>query len=148
MEKKISTIIAISLLVLAIGLFFGFVSNSHAVNINQENTGVPKQKIQQYQSMVSTSTVLKYSETLLNRSTVARKLKFSSHHADTTRYAEAIKIYQDAHKAYKDGNDTKAKRLAVESIRVIARSVPRSQNYSQLARLPILGQKPKSSALH
>ncbi len=41
MEKKISAVIAISLLLLAIGLFFGFVANSYAVNKNQfhsENT--------------------------------------------------------------------------------------------------------------
>ena len=135
MEKKISMVIAFGLLVLAIGLFFGFVSNSHAVSINQDHTSVPKQNIQLYQSMVSTSTVLKYSETLLNRSTVARKLKLSGSHADKARYAEAITIHQDAHKAYKDGDDTKAKRLAVESIRIIARSVPRSKHYSRIAKL-------------
>ena len=135
MEKKISAAIAISLLLLAIGLFFGFVSNSYAVSSNTIQKNKTSQNIKQYRSMVSTSTVLRYSEILLNRSSVARKLKFSGNYADKARYAEAMKIYQKATQAYKSGDDAKAKKLADESIRVIARSIPRSQHYSQTARI-------------
>ena len=135
MEKKISTAIAISLLLLAIGLFFGFVSNSYAVSTNQVQENKTSQNLKQYQAMVSTSTALRYSEILLNRSSVARKLKFSGNHADKARYAEAMEIYQKATQAYKAGDDIKAKKLADESIRVIARSIPRSQHYSQTDRI-------------
>ena len=134
MEKKISAAIAISLLLLAIGLFFGFVSSSYAVSSDAIQTNKTGQNIKQYRSMVSTSTVLRYSEILLHRSSVARKLKFSSNHADNARYAEAMEIYQEATRAYKAGDDIKAKKLADKSIRVIARSIPRYQHYSQVAR--------------
>ena len=135
MEKKISTVIAFGLLVLAIGLFFGFVSNSYAASNNKIQANKTSQNIKQYRAMVPTSTVLRYSEILLNRSTVARKLKLSGNHADKARYAEAMEKFKKATQAYESGNDTKAKILANESIRVIARSIPRSQHYSHAAKV-------------
>jgi hypothetical protein len=133
MEKKISAAIAISLLLLAIGLFFGFVTNSYAISTKNIGANDANKSLKKYQAMVPTSTVLRYSEILLNRSSVARKLKFSGNHADKARYAKAMEIYQKATQAYKSGDDTKAKKLAGESIRIIAKSIPRSQHYSQVA---------------
>jgi hypothetical protein len=96
MEKKITTAIAISLLVLAIGLFFGFVSNSYAVSNHHEQASDTKKNVQKYQAMAHTNNVLRYSEILLNRSTVAHNLKFSGNDKDRARYSKAMGIYQQA----------------------------------------------------
>jgi len=144
MEKKISAFIAIGLLALAIGLFFGFVSNSYAATSNTIQTNKAGQNIKQYRAMVSTSTVLRYSEILLNRSSVARKLIFSGNHADKARYVEAMAMYQKATQAYKPGNDIKAKKLADESIRIITRSIPRSKYYSRAVKLNKTDNQPKT----
>lgn len=109
-------------IILSLGLALGFVGTSFA--------GVSTQNVQQYRSMVSADTALNYSKVLLDRSTVARKLKFSDDISDRARYNEAAGILEEAKKAFEAGNDTEAKKLAIESVRVIARSVPRY--YSRL----------------
>ena len=104
-------------IILSLGLALGLISTSFA--------GVSGKNVQQYRSMVSADTVLNYSKVLLDRSTVAQKLKFSGDFSDRARYNEATGILEEANKAFQAGNDTEAKKLAIDSIRVIARSVPR-----------------------
>ena len=109
-------------IILSLGLALGLISTSFAANSFADKSS---QNVQQYRSMVSADTVLNYSKVLLDRSTVAQKLKFSGDFSDRARYNEATGILEEANKAFQAGNDTEAKKLAIESIRVIARSVPR-----------------------
>lgn len=124
MKKSTSTALAVSLVL-------GLASTSQAAGVNTDSSNIDRinQATQQYRSMVSTDTALHYSEVLLERSTVARKLKASDDPADKARYAEAMGIYQEATKAHQEGNDIEAKNLALEAIRVIARAV--KQFYTQ-----------------
>lgn len=116
------------LIIIATSLFLGIVSTSYAVNPDSNIADESIQGIQKYRSLVSAKTVLNYSEVLLMRSSVAHKLKFSDDPTDKARFAEAKKIYREASKAYHAGNSAEAKKLALKSIRVIARSVPRYYN--------------------
>jgi len=109
-------------IMLAIALVFGLSSVSFA--------NISSQSAQQYRSMVSTETVLNYSKVLLERSTVARKLKFSDDPSDQARFNEAVKTLELANEAYTHGDSNEAKKLGTESIRIIARSMPRY--YSRL----------------
>jgi hypothetical protein len=124
--KKITSII------LTAGLFLGFASSSYAVSSDSTYTNNTNTRLQQYRDTVSPETMLGYSQVLLERSSVAAKLKFSGNHKDKARYAKAKEIHQEAIQAHQDGNFSKAKKLALESIRVIARSVP--QYYNRLAK--------------
>ena len=124
--KKITSII------LTTGLFLSFASSSYAVSSDPTYTNTTNQRLQQYRSSVSPEAMLGYSQVLLERSSVAAKLKLSGNHVDKARYTEAVKIYQKATQAHQEGNFNKAKRLALESIRVIARSVP--QYYNRVAK--------------
>lgn len=110
-------------IILAVGLVLGLSGVSQA-NISSQ----PVQ--QQYRAMVSTDTVLNYSKVLLERSSVARKLKFSDDASDQARFNEAVETLDSANEAFRLGNDAEAKKLALEAIRIIARSVPRY--YSRL----------------
>lgn len=121
----------ITSIMLAAGLFLGFVSSSYAVSSDPTYTNTTNQRLQQYRATVSPEAMLGYSQVLLDRSSVAAKLKLSGNHVDKARYRDAVEIYQKATQAHKEGNFNKAKRLALESIRVIARSVP--QYYSRVA---------------
>ena len=125
--KKITSII------LTAGLFLGFASSSYTVSSDSTYTNNTNTRLQQYRATVSPETMLGYSQVLLERSSVAAKLKFSGNHEDKARYAKAKGIYQKATQAHKDGDFDKAKKLALESIRVIARSVP--QYYSRVAEV-------------
>ena len=123
--KKITSII------LTAGLFIGFASSSYAVSSDPTYTNTTNQRLQQYRATVSPETMLGYSQVLLERSSVAAKLKFSGDHTDKARYAKAKGIHQKATQAHQNGDFDKAKKLALESIRVIARSVP--QYYNRVA---------------
>lgn len=124
-------------IILTLGLVFGFISSGFAAS---NSAGDYTNNVQQYRSMVSTDTVMKYSKTLLDRSTVANKLKNSSDLSEQERYDEAVKMFNKANKALQAGESEEAKKLALESIRVIARSVPKyyarlaRENRSQIAR--------------
>jgi hypothetical protein len=113
------------LTIIATGLILGFASTSYAANPDSNFASTSNQGVERYQALVSAETVLNYSEVLLMRSSVARKLKFSDDLTDQARFAKAKQIYREASKAYHAGNDAQAKKLALESIQVIARSVPR-----------------------
>lgn len=121
-------------LIVAFSLVTGFaVSNSiFAANSSSALVNESNQKVQQYQDMVSTDTMLKYGNILLNRSTVANKLKFSTNPIDNDRYRHALDTYKSAERQYQIGNDDQAKRLALNAIREIARAVP--QYYTQTAK--------------
>jgi len=124
-------------MILTLGLVFGFISTGFAAN---EITADSGKNVQQYRSMVSADTVLKYGEALLVRSSVAKKLKNSSSLSDQERYIEAVNIFDEANKAFQAGEKEEAKKLALDSIRVIGRSVPQyyariaKENRSQIAR--------------
>jgi hypothetical protein len=121
----------ITSIMLAASLSLGFVSSSYAVSSDPTYTNTTNQRLQQYRSTVSPEAMLGYSQVLLERSSVAAKLKFSGNHVDKARYAKAKEIHQEATQAHQEGNFNKAKRLALKSIRVIARSVP--QYYNRVA---------------
>lgn len=125
--KTIKKIFAVS------GLVMGFVvSNSvFAANTTAPLVSDSNQRIQQYRAMVSTDTMLKYGNILLHRSSVAKKLKFSSNPVDSARYNKALDMFKTAEKHYQAGDEVQAKKFALESIRVIARAVP--QYYTQTA---------------
>lgn len=74
---------------------------------------------------VSTENILESSEVLLNRSSIAHRLKVSDDPVIRSIYFRALDIYQEATNAYSAGNYSKAKELALDSIQIIARSVPR-----------------------
>ena len=118
---------------LTISLFLGLVSTGLAANMERDFVSNSNQRIQQYQSMVSTDTVLRYSKTLLTRSTVAQKLKFSGDASENAHYEKAMSVYKQAEQAHEAGNDTEAKKLAMQAIRVIASNVPR--HYRRIAEL-------------
>jgi hypothetical protein len=120
-------------IILSVGLFLGLVSTSFAANMSKDFVSNSNQRLQNYQTMVSAKTTLRYSGTLLERSTVAQKLKFSGNSSEQAHYAKAMAIYQEAKKAYEAGNDTDAKKLSLEAIRVIASTVPR--HYRRVAEL-------------
>jgi len=90
--------------------------------------------------MVSADTVMKYGEALLVRSTIVKKMKNSSSLSDQERYIEVVNIFNEANKAFQSGEMEEAKKLALDSIRVIGRSVPQyyariaKENRSQIAR--------------
>ena len=123
--KKITSIM------LATGLFLGLVSSSYAVSSDPTYTNTSNQRLQQYRATVSPETMLEYNQVLLERSSIAAKLKFSGNHEDKARYTKAKGIYQEATQAHQSGDFIKAKNLALESIRIIARSIP--QYYSRVA---------------
>jgi hypothetical protein len=119
-------------IIAALGLVAGFVSSGYAATSGTQYVDETNQRIQQYREMVSADTALNYSEILLQRSSVAHKLKFSNNPVDNARYAKALDVYKAAEHAYLNGNEEQAKKLALESIRVIARAIP--QYYSQTAK--------------
>ena len=125
--KTINKFFAVSSLVM------GFiVSNSvFAANTTAPLVSDSNQRIQQYRDMVSTDTMLKYGNILLHRSSVANKLKFSSNPVDNARYHKALDLYKTAEMQYQAGDEVQAKKLALESIRTIAKAVP--QYYTQTA---------------
>jgi len=110
-----------------------FAGNAMASNSDQPYVSGTNQRIEQYREMVSASTMLNYSDVLLQRSTVAQKLKLSTNPNDQARYTEALQKYNAAERALQKGNEQQAKLLALESIRVIAKAVP--TYYSQTAKL-------------
>lgn len=116
-------------IILASVLIFCFATTSYAdkENLNTNIVNEPKQRIQQF-GTVSAEKALKYSEILLKRSSVARKLKFSDDLGLKARYSKALETLQDASNTYQAGNYAEAKELALESIRIIARSIPRYYN--------------------
>lgn len=124
-------------MILILALVLGFVSTGFAANGSVDDSS---KNVQQYRAMVSTETVMNYNKALLNRSTVAQKLKNSSDLTDQERYSEAVKIFNEANKAYEAGESEAAKNLALDSIRVIGRSVPKyyarlaKENQSRIAR--------------
>ena len=124
-------------MILTLGLVFGFISTGFASN---DFTADSSKNVQQYRSMVSADTVMKYGEALLVRSSVAKKLKNSSSLSDQERYIEAVNIFDEANKAFQAGEKEEARKLALDSIRVIGRSVPQyyariaKENRSQIAR--------------
>ena len=120
-------------ILLSIGLFLSLVSTGISANISKELFNDSDQRIQQYQSMVSTDTVLKFGKALLARSTVAQKLKVSGDVSEKAHFDNAVAVYEEARKAYERGNDTEARKLALKAIRVIASSVPR--HYKRVAKL-------------
>ena len=130
--RKGQTMKKITSIILTAGLFLGFASSSFAVSSDSGFANTTNQRLQQYRATVSPETMLGYNQVLLERSSVAAKLKFSSNYADKARYEEAVAIYQKATQAHQDGDFNKAKQLALESIRVIARSVP--QYYNRVAK--------------
>lgn len=89
-------------------------------NIDQE----PAQVIYRPGS-ISIENILESSGLLLNRSSIARRLKVSDDHVIRSIYFRALEKYQDATNAYSAGNYSKAKVLALDSIQTIAKSVPR-----------------------
>ena len=121
-------------LIVAFSLVLGFAVSNSIFAASPGNTLVNEtnQKIQQYQEMVSTDTMLKYGNILLNRSTVAKKLKFSANPVDNARYRQALDTYKSAEQQYQLGNNAQAKSLALNAIREIARAVP--QYYTQTAQ--------------
>ena len=120
-------------IILSVGLFLGLVSTSFAANMDEDFISNSNQRLQTYQTMVSAKTTLRYSGTLLERSTVAQKLKLSGDASEKAHYEKAMSIYQEAKKAYEAGNDTDAKKLSLKAIRVIASTVPR--HYRRVAEL-------------
>ena len=120
-------------IILSIALMFGFVSTSFATSTGEEFVSDSDQRLQKYQSMVSAKTTLKYSGTLLKRSTVAQKLKFSGDASEKAHYENAMSKYQEAVNAYEQGNNEEAKKLSLQAIRIIASTVPR--HYSRVAKL-------------
>lgn len=120
-------------ILLSISLVLGFVPVSYAAKMNQEFVSDSNQRLQHYQSMISAETALKYGEILLVRSTVAKKLKLSDNPSERMQYADANSIYKKAQKAYQNGNDVDAKKLAIKAIRIIAHTVPK--HYSRIAKL-------------
>jgi len=120
-------------IIVAISLAFGIASTSHAVNLKSDFESKSNQPIESYGSLVSTKSMMKYTETLLLQSSVAHKLKSSNDVTDHARYERAMDIYEKATKAYLVGDNTQAKNLALESIRLIAKSV--SQYNNRVAKL-------------
>lgn len=120
-------------ILLSIGLILGLLNTGVTANIGKEIVNDSDQRLQQYQSMVSTDTVLRFGRTLLDRSTVAQKLKYSGDVAEKAHYENAVGIYEKARRAYERGNDIEARKLALKAIRVIATSVPR--HYRRVAEL-------------
>jgi len=118
--------------IVAICLAMGIVSTSYAANSSARFVDESNQRIQQYRTMVSADTMLNYSNILLQRSTVANKLKSSNNPIDTARYTKALDIHKQAEQAMQNGNIQQAKILALESIRTVARAVP--HYYSQTAK--------------
>ena len=119
-------------ILLSIGLILGLMSTGVTANIGKDIVSDSDQRLQQHQSMVSTDTVIRFGKTLLARSTVAQKLKYSEDVAEKAHYENAVAIYKDARKAYERGNGTEARILALKAIRVIASSVPR--HYKRIAK--------------
>lgn len=116
--------------ILVVILFLGFVSTSHALDV-KPGSGDTNQVIQKYYSKISAGMVLSYNENLLERSPIAHNLKISNNPADKAHYSKAMGIYRKASKTYQTGNDIEAKRLAIKSIRTIAKAVP--QFYNRIA---------------
>lgn len=123
---------SITSIIVTAGLFLGFVSSSYAVSLGPGIANQANGRIEQYRATVSPESMLKYNQILLERSTVAVKLKFSSNREEKTRYAEAVDIYKKAIQAQHDGNPHDVKKLALESIRIIAKTVP--HYYSRMAK--------------
>jgi len=121
-------IIAFTGLVMGVAVTNTVFASSNSQPFNSESL----ERVQQYQTMVSTNTMLNYGNILLQRSSVAQKLKLSNNPADNTRYHQALEIYKQAEQAYQSGDEIKAKQLALDAIRMIARAVP--QYYSQTAK--------------
>jgi len=123
----------ITYIVVAISLVMGIVSTSYAANSSARFVDESNQRIQQYRTMVSADTMLKYSNILLQKSTVAQKLKLSGNPNDSARYEKALDIHKQAEQAMQQGDTQQAKMLALESIRTVARAVP--HYYSQTAKV-------------
>ena len=120
-------------IMLSIGLILGLMSTGVTANIGKDIVSDSGQRLQQHQSMVSTDTVIRFGRTLLERSTVAQKLKHSGDVSEKAHYENAVGIYEQARKAYEFGDDVKARKLALQAIQVIASSVPR--HYRRVAEL-------------
>lgn len=120
-------------ILLSIGLILALISTGVTANIDKEFVSNSDQRLQQHQSMVSTDTVIRFGGTLLERSPVAQKLKFSGDVSEKAHYENAVGIYEKALKAYEFGNDIEARKLALQAIHVIASSVPR--HYRRVAGL-------------
>jgi len=116
----------------AISMVMGIASTSFAANSSAQFVDESNQRIQQYRTMVSADTMLNYSNILLQRSSVAHKLKFSDNPVDNARYTKALEIHKQAEQAMQQGDEQHAKLLALESIRTVARAVP--HYFSQTAQ--------------
>lgn len=108
-------------ILLTAGLVLGFASTSYAVSPDAK-LDTAKQGVERYQELVSAETMIRYGEILLDRSTVAQRLQVSIDPTEKARYERAKETYDAAVSAYGVGDGVKAKQLALESIRTIAKT--------------------------